>query len=86
MLSKQFVKAKIEEKNGLFITTLTYSWYGIYHFQEVNVFNTIEEAERYMLHERCQGLISYKLKDEIKEHLLKSSIEENLENKENDKK
>lgn len=75
MLSKQFIKAKIEEKNGLFITTLTYSWYGIYHYQEVNVFSTIVEAERYMLHERCGGLVEYSLKDS-----------ENSKNTENDKK
>jgi len=63
MLSKQFVKAKIEEKNGLFITTLTYSWYGVYHYDIVNVFTSLEESERHMLYERCGGLVEYSLKE-----------------------
>jgi len=66
MISRGFVKAKIEKKKGLYVATITYSWYGIYHFDEVMVCETLEEAERILLKERCSGHLVYQLETEEK--------------------
>lgn len=60
-LGRMFIKAKIEEKKGLYVSTITYSFYGFYHYNEITVSNTVEEAERLLLKERCSGKIAYEL-------------------------
>ena len=66
MISRGFVKAKIEKKKGLYVSTITYSWFGIYHYDEVSVSETLEEAERILLKERTQGHLVYQLEGEEK--------------------
>ena len=61
MWSRQFIKAKIEEKKGLFVATITYSYFGLYYYNEVTVSETIQEAEKLLLKERCSGKIAYEL-------------------------
>jgi len=55
MLSRMFVKAKIEKKNGVFIIIITYSYYYLYHFDEIEVCATLQEAESKLLKIRCSG-------------------------------
>lgn len=57
MLSRQFVKAKIQEKKGLFIAIITYSYYGIYWYDEISIHDTLELATSHLLRIRCQGLL-----------------------------
>ena len=64
MWSKSFVKAKIEKKKSLFVATITYSYFGLYHYDVLNVFETLEQAEHYLLYERCNGVIEIKDIDE----------------------
>ena len=58
-LHRMFIKAKIECMKSLYIATITYSYYGIYHFEEVDVFESIVDAEKHLLFKRCGGLIQY---------------------------
>ena len=43
-LNKGFVSAKIDKKKELFITSITYSWYHISHWTEIEVFESLEVA------------------------------------------
>jgi len=56
--SKMFVKAKIECLNGVYCSIITYSYYGVYHFDEVNVHKTMVEATEHLLKVRCNGCLS----------------------------
>jgi len=64
--SKMFIKCKIERKKELFVATMTYSYYGLYHYNEMRVYETLEEAEKALLWERCGGLLSYVSEEEKK--------------------
>jgi hypothetical protein len=55
--AKSFIKAKIQKKKELYVATITYSYYGLYHYDVLSVFNTLQEAEHYLLYERCGGVI-----------------------------
>ena len=58
-LSKGFVKANIKLTNNMYIVRITYSYYYIFHFDEIEVCNTIEDANDYVLQKRTDGLLSY---------------------------
>lgn len=57
-LNRQFVKARIEQRNGVFVSIITYSWYGVYHFDTVEVHDSMVEATEFLLKERCNGALS----------------------------
>jgi hypothetical protein len=40
-ISKMFVKARIEKKKELFCAIITYNFYGLYHFDEVTIHETV---------------------------------------------
>lgn len=54
-----FIKAKIQEKNKMFIASITWSWYGFQHYEEFEIFSTLAEAEKYILKKRCNDYLSY---------------------------
>ena len=64
--NKMFIKCKIEKKKGLFVATITYSYYGLYYYNELRVYENLEEAEKALLWERCAGLIVYEDGDDKK--------------------
>lgn len=64
MLSKMFVKARIEKKNNVYIVVATYSYYYMYHYDEMGVYATLNEAEKSLLNIRCSGLLVYHIGDE----------------------
>ena len=64
--SKMFIKGEITKQKGLYIATITYSYYGIYHYTNIKVFDTLEECEKAMLFERCGGLLQYNIEDDKK--------------------
>lgn len=53
--SKSFVKAKIEKKNNVFVVIITYSYYFLYYFDEIEICTTLQEAEHTLLMIRCSG-------------------------------
>lgn len=55
--SQMFVKARIVKVGNAYKTIITYSWYGISHFDRVDVFATLPEAKDHVLRERCGGKI-----------------------------
>ena len=57
-LSKMFVKCRIQKKKELYCAIITYSFYGLYHFDEVTIHETMELATAYLLRERCSGHLS----------------------------
>jgi len=56
-----FCSAKIEKKKDLFVVSITWSWYAITTWTEVEVFETLEEAKSYVLKERCAGGLTLSL-------------------------
>ena len=58
-LSKMFVKAEIQPmSNGaIFVAKITYSFYGLYHYDVVSTHATLEEARNHILAERCGGFL-----------------------------
>lgn len=58
-----FVSAKIKKQKNLYITIITYSYYGLYRFTEKEIHNTYELAAEYMLKERCNGCLSLELEE-----------------------
>jgi len=61
--SKGFIKAKIQEKQGLFVAVITWSYYGIYYFDEISIHKSLNEATEHLLKVRCDGKLSLE-KDE----------------------
>jgi hypothetical protein len=61
-LSKMFVKARIEERSGLFCAVITWSYYGLYHYDEVSIHSNINEATEHLLKIRCNGCLSLEKK------------------------
>jgi len=53
-----FVKCRIQKKKELYCAIITYSFYGLYHFDEVTIHETMELATAYLLRERCSGHLS----------------------------
>ena len=56
--TRSFVKARIEERKGIYVSILTFSYLGLYHFDEVACHNSLAEAQEHMLKERCNGCLS----------------------------
>jgi len=45
MWSRMFIRSSIVQKNAMCVVlTMTYSYYGLYHYDEVHVLESIEEA------------------------------------------
>jgi hypothetical protein len=57
--SKMFIKASISQKKGLFICVVTWSYYGLYYFEEVSVHDTMESAKDCILTLRTAGHLTY---------------------------
>ena len=63
MLSKMFIKCSISEKKSLFVTTITYSFYGIYYYDEIDIHETLSDAKDYLLNIRMNGHLSLDIKN-----------------------
>jgi hypothetical protein len=59
MWNKMFVKALIINKKELFIAIITWSYYGLSHYKDINIFETLVEAEKHILLERTNGALAY---------------------------
>lgn len=53
--NKQFVRAEIKKVKEIFVATITYSYFGLYHFTVVDYFDSDEDAKTFILTERCGG-------------------------------
>jgi hypothetical protein len=60
-LNRSFVKAKIKKEKNLFCSVITYSYYGLYHWNEQKIHDTLELATEYLLKERCNGHLSIEI-------------------------
>jgi hypothetical protein len=59
MWNKMFVKASIIKKKDLYIAIITWSYYGFSHYEIFDVFESLVEAEKYILLERTNGSLTY---------------------------
>lgn len=57
--SKLFVKANITEKKSLFIASIVWSWYNLTNWTEIEIFETKQEAEIFILNQRVNGSLTY---------------------------
>jgi hypothetical protein len=60
MLSKMFIKAEIKKQNSIYVVLITYSYYGLYHYDKLSTHDTLLEAKEKVLIERCSGFLSIK--------------------------
>ena len=60
-LSKMFVKCSIVEKKNLFISACTYSFYGLYYYDEIEIHESLEKAKDHLLSIRMNGHLSLNL-------------------------
>ena len=55
-LGQRFVSADIKEvRSNVWLTTITFSYYGLYDFTESNISNSLIDAVRWLANERCGG-------------------------------
>ena len=57
-LNRMFVKARIEERSGIYVAVITYSFYGVYHYDEVSVHDNLNDATEHLLKQRCNGSLT----------------------------
>jgi hypothetical protein len=57
--SKLFVRASVTKKKSLYVTRIVWSWYGLQHYSEMEVFNTLQEANQHILQRRTSGCLVY---------------------------
>lgn len=53
--SKMWVRAKIEPQAGVYMLTIVWSYYGLSHWEEISIHQTVEEARAHLLDIRCGG-------------------------------
>jgi hypothetical protein len=58
MLSKQFIRAKIEQEAGVYVLTITYRWYFLYDWEIKYVCESIEDAKSKLIKERTNDHLS----------------------------
>jgi len=56
--ARVFVKGRVEERRGVYVALITYSYFSIYPFDDVSVHDTLHEAQEHLLRERCNGCLS----------------------------
>ena len=61
--SRMYVRSAIQKKNGLFISTVTLSYFGIQHWNEYEIFTTQHDAELWILKQRTGGTLVYDLEE-----------------------
>ena len=57
--SKLFIKASVVQKKSLFVARITWSWFGMSHYDEIEVFETLQEANLWILRLRTDGHLVY---------------------------
>lgn len=57
--NKLFIKAVIKKKENLYLAEITWSWYGVMHWIEIELFKTLTEANEWVLKQRVDGKLSY---------------------------
>ena len=57
-LSKSFVKASIKKVGTAYVAKIVYSYFGIYHYEEMEAFASVQEAKDHILGQRTDGHLS----------------------------
>jgi hypothetical protein len=61
MLSKRFVKARIDQiNNQCYILTIVYNWYWLIDYEEVKVFSNLDDAKSAFLEIRADSRLHIK--------------------------
>jgi len=56
--NKAFVKAGIKKIGNAYVAKITYSFFGLYHYEELEAFPTLQEAKDFILKQRTDGHLS----------------------------
>jgi len=59
MLDKKFVRAEIKKAGLSYKVTITYSYYGLYNYDVIEIFDTVDSAKDWLLKVRCHGHIYF---------------------------
>ena len=59
--SKLYIKSTIRKIKELYVSTITWSWYNIQNWTEIEIFESIEQAREWILKERTNGSLTYDL-------------------------
>lgn len=55
-LNKRFVRADVREvRPSVWLAKITYSYFGMYEYEESNISNSVNDALRWIANERCGG-------------------------------
>ena len=57
--NKMFIKATIQKKNNVYIVIATYSYWGLYYFEKTEIFDSLTDANCWLLKMRCGGHLVY---------------------------
>jgi hypothetical protein len=60
--SRMYISTKIKKIKDLFVVTITYSYYGLYHYDEMSIHESLAEANKHIIDSRCGSHISYEIK------------------------
>ena len=61
MWSKMYLRSNIRKRNNVFIAEIWWSWFGLQHHSELELFDTIEEAKTWILEQRTGGTLKYEI-------------------------
>ena len=54
-----YLRSSIQKKKNLFIASVSWSWFGIQHWEEFEIFESQHEAELWILNQRTGGTLVY---------------------------
>ena len=67
--SKMYIRSEIIKKKSLYIASIIWSWWGLQHWSEYEIFETIEEANSWVLRRRTNGTLVYDIDSEEEKKL-----------------
>lgn len=57
--NKLFIKAVVKKKDNLYLAIITWSWYNLINYDEYELFNSLVEANDWILKHRTNGSLTY---------------------------
>jgi hypothetical protein len=57
--SRMYVKSNIQKKKDLFIATISWSYYGFLHYDDLEIFDSMEDAKHWILEQRTNGSLTF---------------------------
>lgn len=58
-----YIRSEITIKKNIYIASIVWSWYGLQHYSEYEFFETLDEANNWVLKKRTNNTLVYDLED-----------------------